>query len=782
MRYLYLLLLLVSVPELSHAQARLNLSFEPGANRRQPFLLWNTRVPALPARVLRLDTLTPAASGRGSMLLDVSQAEEPVGGAVYTSISPIDSLRGHTVTISGQIRTQNFTGKAFLYAHAQSATAGENLASNDDFSTPALPPNSEWRRVQIQLPVPTGATSLLLGLRFLGQGRVWLDDVRVEWGPGQRYPDQLLPGTEPLLLSAAARQPNWDFERRPATLPDPRYRAQPDSAGPAHGRYSLRLEPGRSGAPVYAYLGQAPLDSGLRGKTLVVQGQLRYAVPTPAPALYYTLLAEGNGPEGRRGAREPLRELPLTIPAAQSGTGWQPFRVEVPTTWNTYYTQLVLGLRLAGPGPVWVDNVQLLVDGKPYTPPRDPAAPTLPTAAELAWLRQTAVPLRTSLPDAGDTKDLTALGTLVGKAQVIGLGETTYGSREIAQLRHRLLRYLIEQKSLCTVALEADAAACLALNDYLQTGQGNPRQLVQALGSYNSPETLALVQWLRTYNERATSKAQVWGLECRQPAALTAYLREMLPERATALRARLEELDRQLQQLPAAAIRLNPFTEPGKTAPQLTAARAALQQIRTALDEQNRLSGSLLLPEAALQRQLLVLLEQFAGQHTLDLDLTATYRANTLAENIHWLHQQAPGGRLAVLAHNTVLAATNGTGQRLRATYGPDYVALGTAFNAGSFRTEIRAENGTASFRTAVAPAAEPGSYEYYFQAARLPLTYLNLRTASLTAGTQWLHQNLLLRDVGYTLPPTQFLRHDLRREFDALLFLPATTALQLLP
>ncbi|MET4107482.1 erythromycin esterase family protein [Hymenobacter sp. UYP22] len=778
MRYLCLLLLLISVPQFGYAQARLNLSFEPEANRHQPFLLWNARVPA---RVLRLDTLTKAANGQGSLLLDVSQAEEPVGGAVYTNISPIDSLRGHTVTISGQLRTQNFTGKAFLYAHAQAATTGENLASHDDFSAPALPPNSDWQRVQIQLPVPAGAVSLLLGLRFLGQGRVWLDDVRVEWDSGQHYPDHLLPGTEPLVLSAAARQPNWDFERRPAALPDPRYRAQPDSAAPAHGRYNLRLEPVRSGVPAYAYLGQAPLDSSLRGKTLVVQGQLRYAPATPAPALYYTLLAESNGPGGRSGARGPLQELPLTA-ATQPGTGWQPFRVEVPTTWNAYYTQLVLGVRLAGPGPVWVDNVQLLVDGKPYTPPLDPATPARPTATELTWLRQAAVPLRTTLPDAGDTKDLAALGTLVGKAQVVGLGETTYGSREIAQLRHRLLRYLIEQKGLRTVALEADAAACLALNDYLQTGQGNPRQLVQALGSYNSPETLALVQWLRTYNERATGKVQVWGLECGQPAALTAYLRDMLPERATALRGRLDELGRQLQQLPAAAIRLNPFTEPGQTTAQLTAARATLQQVHTALEEQNRLSGSLLLSEAALQRQLLLLLEQFAGLHTLDSDLTTTYRANTLAENIYWLHQQAADGRLAVLAHNSVLAATNGTGQRLRATYGPDYVALGMAFGAGNFRTAIRAENGTAGFRPAVAAAAEPGSYEYYFQAARLPLSYLNLRTAGLAPGTQWLHQNLLFRDVGYALPSMQFLRHDVRREFDAVLFLPTTTALQSLP
>ncbi|WP_185817025.1 erythromycin esterase family protein [Hymenobacter metallilatus] len=768
---------LILGPAIGCAQARLNLSFEPESNQLQPLLLWNTRVPALSARGLRLDTLTKAASGRGSLLLDLSAAEEPVGGAIYTSILPVDSMRGQTVTISGQLRTQNFTGKAFLYAHAQSATAGENLASHDDFTTPALPPNSEWRRVQIQLPVPAGATGLLLGMRFLGQGRVWLDDVRVEWGPGQRYHDQLLPGTEPLLLSPTVRRPNWDFERPSAALPDPRYRAQPDSIGPAHGRYSRRLEAGRAGAPIYAYLGQAPLDSSLRGKTLVVQGQLRYAA-APVPALYYTLLAESNGPAGRRGGRGPLQELPLNITPAQAGAGWQPFRVEVPTTWNAYYTQLVLGLRLGGTEPVWVDNVQLLVDGKPYAFPPDPAAPPLPTAAELAWLRQAAVPLRTAQPDAGDTKDLTALGTLVGKAQVIGLGEMTYGSREIAQLRHRLLRYLIEQKGLRTVALEADAAACLALNSYLQTGQGTPRQLVQALGTYSSPETLALIQWLRAYNERATIKVQVWGLECQQPAALTAFLREMLPERATTLRNWLDELGRQLQQLPAADIRLNPYTEPGKTDTRLTTVRATLQRVRMALNEQNRLSGSLLLPEVDLQRQLLLLLEQFVGQHTLDPDLSGTYRANALAENIHWLHQQAGGRQLAVLAHNSVLAATDGSGQRLRATYGSGYVALGMVFNTGTFRTM----DGNAGFRTAVAAAAGPGSYEHYFQAARLPLSYLNLRSADLSAGTQWLYQNLLLRDVGHALPLTQFLRHDLRREFDAVLFLPSTTALPPLP
>ncbi|MCA8830931.1 erythromycin esterase family protein [Hymenobacter pini] len=771
MRHLYLLLLLAWLPLSGSAQARLNLNFEPDANHHQPLLLWQARLPPQPNPLLRLDSLTSAASGRGSLLVDMSTAEEPVGGAVYTSILSLDSLRGQTVTISGQLRTRQFRGKAFLYAHAQSNTAGENLASNDDFNSPALPLNSDWHRVQIQLPVPAGAASLLLGLRFYGQGRVWLDDVRVERGPGQHYHDAPLPGTEPLLLSAAARQANWDFERPPVRLATPGYRLESDPTNPAHGRASWRVEPTAPAAAAYAYLGQVPLDSTVRGKLLVVQGQLRYAAPTPAPALYYTLLAESGGAEGRRGARGPLREVPLPASNGTPAT-WRLFRVELPTTWNDYYTQLVLGLHLQGAGPVGIDNLQILVDGKAYVPPPDPAAPPVPTPAELAWLRQAATPLRTALPDGGDTKDLAAIGTLTSKAQVIGLGETTYGSREIAQLRARLCRYLVEQKGVRTLVLETDAATCLALNSYLQLGEGDPRQLVQALGSYNSSETLALVQWLRAYNVRSTAPVQVWGLECQQPTALATMLQELLPEHATGLRTQLRDLGQQVQQLSTAGIRLNPFTEPGANDARLTAVRAALQQLRTVLDEHNRLRSPLLLPDDALLRHGLQFLEQFAEYTTLDPELADRYRANLRAENVYWLQQQAPGQRLVLLAHNNVLAATEGTGQRLRATYGPAYVGIGTAFGAGSFRAGTTGS----SPQTVAATPATPGSYEAYFQTAGLPLSFLNLRPVTLTAGTQWLHQNLLLRDVGVSASPTQFLRHDLRREFDAVLYLPTSS------
>ncbi|TGE06367.1 erythromycin esterase family protein [Hymenobacter fodinae] len=772
------LLVIALLPFSALAQARLNLNFEPEANRHQPLLLWVSRYQGSgtqESQLLRVDTLTNAASGRGSLLLDASRLDEPVSGALYTSIAPVDSMRGHTVTISARMRTEGYSGKAFLYAHAQTERARENLASNDNFNTPAPPNTAGWHRVQIQLPVPSAATSLLFGLRFAGQGKVWLDDIQVEWDKGQRYHDQLLPGTEPLVLSAAARRPNWDFERPRPLLPDPRYLAQPDSTVPAHrGRRSLRLRPSAGSAAPFAYLGQVPVDTTLRGKTLVVQGYIRGAT-SPAASVYYTLLNEDNSSSRRRGARSGLRELPLTLASAAD---WQPFSVSLPITWNDYFTQVAIGMRLGNSGELWVDDMRLLVDGKPYVPPADPAAIAAPTAAELAWLRQAALPLRTVVTDGGDGKDLAAFGALTSKAQLIALGEVTYGSREVAQLRHRLARYLVEQRGVRALALEADMGACLALNAYLQTGQGDPRQLLGQLGTYNSAETLALVQWLRTFNERATNKVQVWGLECQHPTEAIAGLRQLLPPRWVELQTQLDQLTAQLRELPTAGIRLNPFTAPSTTEPRLVAIQNTLRNIRYSVEEHNRLrAGSeLTLGDATLLRQLIQELEQYTTFLTLDPDLAQAYRAASLAENIYWCRSQQPGSKLLLLAHNNVVAATGTTGQLLRATYGPEFVTLGTAFGIGSFRTD---DGLGGKFAVAQAPAPALGSYEHYFQTAKLPLSYLDLRTPPLSPSTQWLYQNLLLRDVGHAAPATPFLRHDLRREFDVLVFIPASTPLQ---
>ena len=52
--------------------------------------------------------------------------------------------------------------------------------------------------------------------------------------------------------------------------------------------------------------------------------------------------------------------------------------------------------------------------------------------------------------------DLAAFGKAIGGARVVALGEATHGTREIFQMKHRLLEYLVKEKGFTVFAIEAN--------------------------------------------------------------------------------------------------------------------------------------------------------------------------------------------------------------------------------------------------------------------------------------------------------------------------------------
>ncbi|MBD2714325.1 erythromycin esterase family protein [Microvirga sp. STR05] len=770
------------------AQAILNLDFEPTANRRQPLLFWGRR--QQPDELLiRVDTVAPAQHGRGSLLLDASLAEEPEGTSVVTTLPVSDSVSGRIATVSVWVRTEEFQGTAWLKAYSSYST--ETTPYSGQLSEKAmqptkLAPTAGWQKLEVQLPVSQTANRLSMLLAFNGRGRLWLDNFQVRYDKGQTYRDAPLAGTEPLLLPPGTPLPNWDFERRgPAQLPGAASTArrwQLDSAVAQRGRRSLRVEAApASAAPVY--LGLVPLDS-LLGKTLTVRGYVRYAGSAVAgqapPTLLYRVMGNSDlrmYPYDRHKWPGTLTASPLPEPAP--GTPWQRFELTLPISAKRNLSQLALLLQ-PGAAPVWFDHIELLADGRAFSPP-PPPVPGLPTAAELAWLRKAAVPLRTTAPDGGDQKDLAAFGQLVGSAPVIGLGEVTLGSHEQMQLKHRLFRYLVEQKNVRVLALDTDLGACLALNDYLQTGTGNPQQLVANLPLWDTEEMLALVRWMRTYNQQhPTATLQLLGIDLQEAPEILRYLRQRLPAQAGYRGELLTTLQRQLRALADAGISLNYLQNAQQTDPRLETVRRLLAEVRAAFDGPAKLRrGYGATPaEAAALSQLLRQAEQYSVVQTMSSRFRFSYRAACLAENVEWARTQANGKGVAVWSHNTHLKTYDQDdttlGEVLRRYYGAGYVAVGLLFHEGSFRALPSTE--PPAFVTATAAPSSVGSYEHYFRAATLPASFLNLRTPDLAPGTQWLYENLLFRDG--TLRPYEqpFSRHSLRREFDALLYVPKST------
>jgi erythromycin esterase len=107
-------------------------------------------------------------------------------------------------------------------------------------------------------------------------------------------------------------------------------------------------------------------------------------------------------------------------------------------------------------------------------------------------------------PGAG-LDDLEPLRTLIGDAQIVGIGESAHNVREYQQVRHRLVRFLVERMGFSIVALESGFSEGLAVGRWVR-GEGRDEEDVAARGlTYGfgqTAETRALLTWLREHNRR----------------------------------------------------------------------------------------------------------------------------------------------------------------------------------------------------------------------------------------------------------------------------------------
>ena len=798
------LLAALLLPLQAPAQARLNLALEPEANHRQPLVLWSRQV--FPGTKLAFDTVT-FRQGRGSLRLDLEPAasgDDPAYAALYTLYSfPIDSVRGRLVTVSAWVRTRGFAGRGGVYAYAHTPDE-DGKDRRDNFEL--LPPETDWRRLELTLPVKPTATEFGLGLRVSGSGQIWFDDLQVRIN-GRLFQDSPQPGSETLLLSPEERQtPNWDFERPfpPAARPDPaRALVRTDSLLSQHGRRSLRvaLAPGASlsgqPAPV-VYLGTLSVEK-MRGKLLTVSGFWRQAAPEASPvaanspptsakpAFVYTRFGNDGQPGSPPQWSAGVFELPAPAPP---GPEWAPFTLTIPIADDQFLSAIALGLRPAGAAPVLLDNFTFSLDGRPYVP-APPPTPPAPTAAEVAWLRRALVPIPAATAAANasvKTPDLAALGQLIGNARVVGLGEVTHGSGSIFEMKHRLIQYLVEQKGFTGFVLET-SADCAPLNAYLQTGQGDPAALLSSFGIWNTQEVLSLVRYLRAYNQHHAAKVRLADMDMQRPDLVLARLRQQASPSDEFTLSHLRELTTTVAALPAGGgADFDPFQHPDQPADaRLQTLRRLLNELRAGLDTRAKLvrqPGELTPAAQTGFLHNLRLLEQGATFRCLPLKLGADYRDACMAENVAWLSQNLspnPNGaptKLAMWAHNAHVAIS-AQGQRpmgewLKTSFGAGYLALGFAFGQGSYTAE-----GGGRMYTASAQPATPGTYEAWFQAANVPAFVLDMRRLELTDDNAWLFQQQRFRDIGIQESSRNFRPHELRSEFDAVLFQRISTPAQ---
>lgn len=420
-------------------------------------------------------------------------------------------------------------------------------------------------------------------------------------------------------------------------------------------------------------------------------------------------------------------------------------------------------------------------DGPPDWPPSRGAHPLADR------LREQVVPLASTGPDA-DGGDLRPVVDRLANARVVGLGEASHGSRECFDLKRRLIAHLAERDELGAVALEADFAAAVAIDEYVVHGAGDPVAAIEGLHvwPWKAREVLALVERLREIN--AT----------RAPADRVRFLGidgQFTASAAAALSSRLADADPDLLDVHGDALAI--LADEGLNAEDSEAAAfadrlaeadravGALESWVDAVGPPNDGDARESFVRRGLVRTLGQAVDRYRALEERGIPGSATVRDRALAENASRLLADRPHDRVVLWAHDDhVQRGTRekrwGTapamGRHLADRYGDDYHAVGFDFAGGAFRA-LDVSDGYEMGAHSLGPPPE-GAATRLFAAVADPPWFLDLDAATEDERiADWFGEKRAVRSVGAVYDPDDEHRrlHDryrLAEAFDGLVFL----------
>ncbi len=427
----------------------------------------------------------------------------------------------------------------------------------------------------------------------------------------------------------------------------------------------------------------------------------------------------------------------------------------------------------------------LLSCDEPVMPPTPPTGVT-PRAAAAAWMKEAALPL-SSVEVGHGFDDLAPLKPVLANTQVVGLGESTHGTREFFQLKHRMFEFLVSELGFTVFALEANFTEATAIDRYVLTGEGDPARALAGLyfWTWDTEEILALIHWMRAYNADPahTRKLRFYGVDMQYSRGPAQALLDSLAQVDPAYRSEVEPW----------LTRLLSTGELNGSDPEDSLVRAAghvprVQALRAQLEARREQYVQSQGEEAYLwMTQHALLLEQTVLLYSLRDAARANRRDVYMAENVRWvLEHEGPEAKMALWAHNAHLMPENGAsytamGAHLRDTFGDAFYMFRLTFNQGEFRARLYPRGGPAQeVQTHLIGPAPSESIEASLAGTGLPLLALDLRSApSEGAVASYLKEPVPTRELSAVYTPGYHYLFSLspRLTCDGLLFVEKTTA-----
>jgi erythromycin esterase len=376
----------------------------------------------------------------------------------------------------------------------------------------------------------------------------------------------------------------------------------------------------------------------------------------------------------------------------------------------------------------------------------------------VTWIGENAICLSTTSP-SDDLTDLEPLRELIGDARIVGLGEQTHGTREFTTMKHRIIRFLVQEMGFTGVALEASLGGGLLADLYVQGEGGRLGAVKTSLEQFffGSESFGRLLTWMRTYNETAESPVRVVGVDLSSVHKVLEWFLDVLPDDHPVNPSIVRDIRRQLP----AKSRLSLSSDEKDRLEYIEFLDGFVEQIVSLSSE---LAGVLDPWAMAAVRCMPRAVELLRGTD----DLTSTrmnsagwwvleswnYRDAGMAENVAWwLDTLGPNAKIIVWAHNGHIAKQwpeadiTPMGERLASQFGESYVSVGFSTCEGTFTS---LDPGSPGVGTLPIPAPEPGSYDDALCAAGVGEFLLDLRTLpSSTSVWNWMSASRGFKTLG---------------------------------
>jgi erythromycin esterase len=398
-------------------------------------------------------------------------------------------------------------------------------------------------------------------------------------------------------------------------------------------------------------------------------------------------------------------------------------------------------------------------------------------------IERSAHPLKSTDPD-GTSRDLRALGRMVRDAEVVGLGEATHGSRDFFRMKHRVFRYLVEEKGFRSFSLELPWSSGVRLNEYVLYGKGDLEEIAREefQGSYriwNNQDYLDLIKWMRDYNlHHSDDPVQFMGNDMGY-AGPESYERvtDYVARRYPRLLDRVTDLYRGLAPTTDAGTYSEeyfklPLAERQERAERTGKVYELLRKQRPGAGADQRDHTWMVQHARAIHQMARGMSFDFEDEHQSAAMMKL--RDQVMAENVAWWHRHT-GDRILLSAHNTHVSYDSfdarypkTQGAFLRDALGRDYVSVGFSFYEGAFKAFGVEDNVMRTYRVG---AAKPGSNEHTLDKARQDDYVLDLRTAPEPARA-WLDEKRVTWNIGAGWPDPVEYTIALRQAHDVLIHL----------